>query len=47
MAVFKEYEKYLTIDRLFFVEGGRREIRLQLSQILLTPDALFFPSFAE
>lgn len=21
MAVFKEYEKYLTIDRLFFMEG--------------------------
>lgn len=30
MAVFKEYEKCLVIDRLFFMEGWWREVRLQL-----------------
>lgn len=31
-AVLKEYEKYLTVDRMLFMEGGQREIRLQLCQ---------------
>lgn len=30
MAVFKEYEKCLVIDRLFFMEGWWGEVRLQL-----------------
>lgn len=47
MAVFKEYEEYLTINRVFFMERVWRDTRLQLSEILLRPDTLFFPSFVE
>lgn len=41
-AVFEEYEKNLTIDGLFFMEGGCREIRLQLctkSSLCQTPSS--------